>query len=110
MKKEYRLKNNIEIGKIVNKRQRIYSSLYNLYYITNQENTKIAIVAGKKCGDAVSRNYQKRIMREVVRPYISNILNIHAVIIAKDKTINASFIEKKKELEKIIKILIERNN
>ena len=108
MRKKYRLKRSNEIGKIVLKKQKVNSELYTVYYIYNKEETKIAIVAGKKCGNAVQRNYEKRIMREIVRPYISNLKRIHAVIVAKEKVLNISFTKKKETLEKILGQLLER--
>ena len=108
MKKEFRLKNNQEIGKIVLKRQKATSLFYNLYYIYNQKETKVAVVAGKKCGNAVKRNYQKRIMREIIKPYLCKIKNVHAVLVAKENVVNSSYIEKKEDLEKIVSKMIER--
>ncbi len=108
MKKRYRLKKSDEIGKIVLKKQRISSYLYNIYYLYNKEETKIAIVAGKKCGNAVQRNYLKRTMREIVRPHLSNLNKIHAVIIAKEQTIKTTFQEKAKLLNKMLLELQER--
>ena len=64
MKKEYRLKDSDKIGLIVKKRQRIASQYYTIYY-QQANDLKIAIVAGKKIGDAVTRNYNKRVIRNV---------------------------------------------
>lgn len=110
MKKRYRLKNSDEIGKIVLKRQKINSPLYSFYYIYNKEETKIAVVSGKKCGNAVKRNYEKRVIRNIIRPHISSLKGIHAVIVTKDNILNASFLEKKETLNKIINRLLERIN
>lgn len=109
MKKEYRLKDSDKIGLIVKKRQRISSELYTIYYQQATE-TKIAVVAGKKIGDAVTRNYNKRVIREIIRPYLKEIKNIHAVIVTKEQTNNIDFIEKKINLEKLIIKLIERTS
>lgn len=108
MKKKSRLKNNQEIGKIVLKKQRVSSPLYNIYFISNQKETKIAVVAGKKCGKANERNYQKRTIREIIRPRFSEINNIHAVVVAKENVREASFIEKQETLNKTISKMIER--
>ena len=110
MKKNFRLKNNEEIGKIVFKRQKVSSHLYNIYFVFNQTETKIAVVAGKKCGGSIERNYQKRIIREVVRPRLAEINNTHAVIVAKDKVKETSFVEKKEVLNLMISKMIERKN
>lgn len=108
MKKEYRLKNSDEIGLIVQKRQRVYSDLFTIYYQTNQSDTKIAVVAGKKIGNAVVRNYNKRTIREIVRPHIEDFNNIHAVIVTKEKAAQAPYLEKEQNLNKLINMMIER--
>ena len=108
MRKIVRLKKSEEIGKIVLKKQRVSSELYTIYYILKKEETKIAIVAGKKCGNAVKRNYEKRIMRNIIRPHLSNIKKIHAVIVAKESVLNKSFNNKKENLNKLILKMIER--
>ena len=108
MKKKIRLKNSQEIGKIVLKKQRISSSFYNLYYLYNQPNTKIAIVAGKKCGGAIERNYLKRTMREIIRPNVEKFENIHAVLIAKEKALEISYTKKQDVINNMILQLLER--
>lgn len=109
MKKIYRLKDSDKIGLIVKKRQKLSSEFYTVYYQYSKE-TKIAVVAGKKIGDAVTRNYNKRVIREIVRPYIKEIKNIHAVIVTKEQIKNTDFKEKKINLEKLIIKLIERTS
>lgn len=109
MKKEYRLKDSDKIGLIVKKRQKVASEYYTIYYQPAKE-TKIAVVAGKKIGDAVTRNYNKRVIREIVRPYIKQINNIHAVIVTKEQVKNINYIEKQRNLEKLIIKLIERTS
>lgn len=109
MKKEYRLKDSDKIGLIVKRRQRISSELYTIYYQQASE-TKIAVVSGKKIGNAVTRNYNKRVIREIVRPYLQQIKNIHAVIVTKEQAKNVNFTDKKYNLEKLIIKLIERTS
>lgn len=108
MNKQYRLKNSDEIGSIVQKRQRQYSDLYTIYYTYNNEDTRFAVVAGKKIGKAIIRNRIKREMREIIRPRLEECKNIHAVIVAKEKTNQASFQEKSDSLNKLISIMLER--
>lgn len=107
MKKEYRLKDSDKIGLIVKKRQRIASEYFTIYYQTATE-LKIAVVAGKKIGNSVERNYNKRVIREIIRPYLEELKNIHAVIVTKEQAKNIDFNDKKKNLEKLIIKLIER--
>lgn len=107
MRKEIRLKDSDKIGLIVKKRQKVSSDIYTIYYQLSND-LKIAVVAGKKIGDAVDRNYNKRVIREIVRPYIKQLKNIHAVIVTKEQANKVSFNEKKSNLEKLISKLIER--
>lgn len=108
MEKNYRLKDSDEIGSIVKNRQRVYSELYTIYYVANQQETKIAVVCGKKVGKAHARNYMKRAIREIVRPRMNELNNIHAVIVTKDKAVEAPYVEKKQNLNKLINMMIER--
>lgn len=108
MEKKYRLKNSDEIGSIVKNRQRVYSELYTIYYVSGQQDTKIAVVCGKKVGKAHVRNYMKRTIREIVRPRMNELNNIHAVIVTKDKAIEAPYLEKEKNLNRLINMMIER--
>ena len=107
MKLELRLKNSDLIGSIVKKRIKVSSVFYTIYY-QKANNLKIAVVAGKKIGKANKRNYVKRSTREIIRPYLGQLENIHAVIVAKEQIKNTTFQEKKIDLERLIKKLIER--
>ena len=109
MKKIYRIKDSDKIGLIVKNRQKISSEYYTIYF-KHSNDTKVAVVAGKKIGDAVTRNYNKRVIREIIRPYIKTIKNIHAVIVTKEQATKVNFIEKKINLEKLIIKLIERTS
>jgi len=107
MKKELRLKNSQEIGSIVNSRIKVSSKYYNLYYKLRND-TKIAIVAGKKCGNAVSRNYEKRVMRVIIKNYIKDLNNFHIVFTAKKEVVDASFLEKENDIKYLINKFNER--
>lgn len=108
MKKEIRLKRSQDIGKIVLSKKRISCYYYTLYYEVNKKETKVAVVAGKKCGNAVERNYLKRTMREIIRINLFKIKNIHAVLIAKQSALDLSYNEKEQIINKMILQMIER--
>ena len=91
MKKEYRLKDSDKIGLIVKKRQRIASEYFTIYYQTATE-LKIAVVAGKKIGNSVERNYNKRVIREIIRPYLEELKNQSVA------DLKAQLVDAKKEL------------
>lgn len=109
MNKQYRLKNSDEIGSIVTSRIRYYTKLYNMYYKKSEE-LKIAVVAGKKCGNSVKRNYEKRVMREIIRKKINLLGNYNIVFVAKEAVKDASYIDKEKDLDFLLNKLIERDS
>lgn len=104
MKKEFRLKKNHEIAKVVKIRQRICGECYNLYYQKNNIKTKIAFSVSKKYGTAVERNYAKRVARELIREYYDTLPKDNIVLVIKAPSKLKSFQEKKKDLDKIIEI------
>ncbi len=112
MKKKYRLKKSHEIAAVVQKRQKITDKHYTIYYTKRKDGIKIAISAGKKYGNAVERNYAKRVVREILRPHLQMLPSYSLVVVVKDVSKNASFEEKKNSLENVIKVLMrkERKN
>ncbi len=109
MKKEYRLKKNHEIASIVLKRQRLSSEYYIIYFLYNKEsvnnefNTKVAISVSKKYGKAFERNKAKRLVREIVRPNLSLLINKKIVIVIKQKAKEISFDCLKQDLISLLK-------
>lgn len=101
MEKQYRLKKNLEIGKIVQKRICARGRFYTLYYIKSDK-PQIAFSVSKKYGNAVERNYAKRIMREICRPLITTFPCVKLVIVVKKDAKNANFEILKTDLEKQI--------
>ena len=108
MKKKYRLKKSHEIAAVVQQRVKITEKHYTIYYTKRDDGIKIAISAGKKYGNAVERNYAKRVVREILRPYLQKLPSYSLVIVVKDVSKDASFDEKKKSLEKALKTLLRK--
>ena len=109
MKKRYRLKKSDEISILVQSRVRISSYLYNLYYSKNHQDFKIAVVCGKKCGSAVVRNYEKRVMRAIIRPKIKQLAGFHIVLVAKTTVVGKKFQEKQNDINYLIYKLLKGN-
>lgn len=108
MKKENRIKKNEEIAKIVLKKQKIKSDSFFIYYQKSNTITRVAISVSKKYGNAVKRNHAKRVVRELIRPEISKIVNcVDLVIVVKNDFIEKTFIDLQKEM---IQCLIKIEN
>lgn len=103
MKKKYRLKRNHDIASVVFSKNRISKYNFNVYFVhTEEENSKFAISVSKKIGGAVVRNYYKRIIREITRPFLDKIKYKKVVIVIKQKCLSSNYSELKGELTKIL--------
>lgn len=66
MKKEDIVKNNRDFDNIIKKGKYIKNDEYVIYYIENDKNnSRFGISVSKKIGNAVKRNYYKRIIRNI---------------------------------------------
>ena len=104
MKKIYSLKSQTYFNKVINKGKKVRSKYFLLSFVSANE-FKIGISVPKKLGNAVFRNYNKRIIKAII-PKL-NIYNkkFHIVLIVKKDFIDFSIKEKeeilRKEIEKI---------
>lgn len=99
LQKVYRLKKKSDIQLLFKKGKSIadpYLVLY-LYKRTEGQHPRIAFAVSKKIGNAVVRNRIKRLLREGVRPYVSQLDRNYDIIFvarAKIKGISLQDIEK----------------
>ena len=87
-----------------NKLSNRYTTIF-FGYLNNKNNKKfnISFVAKKKIGNAVKRNYLKRIFRTIVRNNWKSIKNsISFEIIPKKKILNYSFTEIEKDIRETL--------
>lgn len=102
MNKQYRLKKTFEIEKLIKKRKSFGNSYFVIYYnCSSIGTTRVALSVSKKIGNAVTRNKQKRILREIVRKNIKDIDNLDILIVQKVKALTLSMEQKEYELLKI---------
>lgn len=83
--KKYRL-NKRDIRSLFKKAQSIHTKYFVLLYTSgrDQEFPQVAVVAGKKVGNAVKRNKAKRRVRQVLHTFIDRLASdIQIVIICK---------------------------
>ena len=105
MEKQFRIKRNEEIGEIVKLKQRVYSDNLIIYYRKTDGNLRLAISVSKKYGDAVERNYAKRLIREVSRMVIHKYSNLDLIIVVRNDLRKVDFQELIQEMDKsLIKI------
>ena len=107
MEKQSRLKKSEEIARVVQKRIR-GSGLYYVLYYQSSLKIQIAFSVSKKYGNAVERNYAKRVMREICRPFILTIPCVKIVIVVKKEAKQANFKSLKMDLEKQIQLICQK--
>ena len=109
MNKQYRLKKSFEIEKLVKKRISVGSSYFVIYYnISSDKRTRVAFSVSKKLGNAVERNHEKRVLREIIREVIDTIKELDILIVEKMKALNLSFVEKKIEITRLLNKILRK--
>lgn len=95
MKKVNRLKRNEDFDKIIKEGKKRLNSHFIVYYLPSlsldNQDFRIGISVGKKFGNAVTRNKQKRIVRNLVDINIGNIIQYDYVIISRPACLNSKF-------------------
>lgn len=102
MKRKFSLKRKKDIETLLKIKKSVGNKYYAIYFIKS-ESEKIAISASKKIGNAVLRNYQKRVVREILRKHMHKIKNTHMLIVVKKLAIDLNFKEKESQLNYLIK-------
>lgn len=103
MNRKYSLKKNYEIEKLVRAKVSVGNKYFAIYYRKHNLNTEIAISVSKKNGNAVERNYQKRVIKEIVRKNLQDLIGYRMLIVVKQMSKSLTFTEKKEILEKLFK-------
>lgn len=114
MKKIYRIKKNEDIKLVLDRKKSAGNKNYIIYIMKNSEakNFRVAMSVSKKIGNAVVRNRQKRLIRQV---FISNKdkINLYEIfVIARSNVVNLTYNEVEQNILYLLKklnVLIEEN-
>lgn len=104
MKKENVIKKSMEFDDIIKKNNYVKDNNYIIYYRNNNLKNRFGISVGKKIGNAVTRNYYKRVIRNICdinKNIYSNTKDY--IIIMRKGCINLSFKEKNDSFISLIK-------
>ena len=104
MNRQYSLKKNFEIEKLVKKRMSVGNKYFAIYYQKNQSCLQIAISVSKKNGNAVERNYQKRVIREIMRNNLEKLDGYRLLVVVKKDSRELSFEENPTLMGNMLKI------
>lgn len=103
MNKKYIINSNEEIQKIISKGTKKVDKYFIIYNVKNSlEYNRYCISISKKIGNAVVRNKEKRVIKEILRKSNINSQKNYVIILRKE-ILSLSFIEKEKELINLIK-------
>ena len=101
MNKRYILKANHEIEALLAKKHSVGSKYYVLYFERTDE-TKIAVSVSKKLGDAVVRNYQKRVVKEILRELFKEYEGYSFLIVCKMASLELDYENKKAQIQYVL--------
>ncbi|MCF0238759.1 MAG: ribonuclease P protein component [Sphaerochaetaceae bacterium] len=110
MNKKYILKHNEDIEEIFNKKNSVGSKYFTIYYDVYEGNASIAVSASKRLGSAVSRNYQKRTVKEILSEILGDLHGFKMLVVIKPSVLDLSYEEKKIQLNYIVNKMIRKEN
>ena len=112
MNKEQILKKNYEIEELIKLRQSVGTKNYILYYKKENEtkDTKIAFSISKKLGNAILRNYQKRVTKEIVREILKDFEGYKMLLVIKRSAIDLDYDGKVEQLNYLFKLLKKKES
>ncbi len=101
MKKQYSLKSKIQFNKVLNKGKKVSSEYFLISHLKN-DSFKIGISVPKKLGNAVFRNYNKRVIKNIIPTLNIYDINKQIVLVVRQKFIDLSIDQKRNILQQQI--------
>ncbi len=93
MKKQYSLKSKVAFNKVLNRGKKINSPYFLISYVP-ADDFKIGISVPKKLGNAVFRNYNKRVIKQIIPKLDIYTTGANIVIVVREKFINLTIEQK----------------
>lgn len=93
------LKKTDEFSSVFSFKQRVSSAFLTVYFKPNLQETRVGFVVAKKVAKlAVDRNYMRRVLRELCRQELGQLLATDIIIQVRKPFVNANFSTIKQEL------------
>lgn len=109
MKRKYSLKRNQDIEKVVKSKNSVGNRYYTIYYLPNNlKKPQIALSVSKKFGNAVNRNYEKRVIRAILRNKIQKLPNYSFLIVIKKPASQLKYNEKELQINYLFSLIFKR--
>ena len=106
MEKEYRIKKNQDIELILKEKKSVGNKNYIIYKRKSEAfHFRLAMSVSKKIGNAVVRNRQKRLIKQVFLEEKKNILPYDLFVVARINCTNLEYNEVKREIIYLLKKL-----
>jgi len=106
--RKYSLKKQHIILNLLAKKDTVGNRNYVIYYNRTSDEAKIAISVSKKIGNAVNRNYQKRICREIVSQRLGELYGYSMLLVVKPSSNDLLFHEKEAQINFLLNKIINK--
>jgi ribonuclease P protein component len=105
MKKQYRIKKSEDIEQVLKKKNSVGNKNYIIYTMKDSEanHFRLAMSVSKKLGNAVVRNRQKRLIKQVFTKMKQEILPFDIFVIAKTNSVNLEYLEIENNIVNLLK-------
>ncbi|MGD9605161.1 MAG: ribonuclease P protein component [Bacilli bacterium] len=110
MNHKYSLKKNHDIEKLIKLRQSVGNKYYAIYYSSSKNPlAQIALSPTKRFKTAVERNYEKRVLREILREQLDDLAFYKMLIVVKITAKELSFVQKKEQIDLLLNKIKKQN-